>query len=144
MRRLREWAQARLDAAILPVVQRCVADAAQPIDYQRLALEVACLKEFSRELVQAVSSGVRIDVLSDLAERVADEIDVSDVASHIAGQFDAEDVAQHMDAEDVAAYVDVDTDDIARRIADEIDVSDCVDYDKLAEALVGKLKEAWA
>jgi hypothetical protein len=80
-----------------------------------------------------------------LIERLVDEIDLGDLAGKIAAQrsfdIDAEDVARHMDAEDVASYVDVDTDTIAEKVAEEIDVSECVDYDRLAAALVRKLKE---
>jgi SAM-dependent MidA family methyltransferase len=122
MRRLREWAQARLEAAILPVVQRCVRDAAVPIDYGRL----------------------RDDIGESIAERVIEQIDKSRIAEQIADTISVEDVAYYIDAEDVAGHVDVDTDDIASKVAEEIDVSECVDYDKLAEALVSKLKEAWA
>jgi hypothetical protein len=53
-------------------------------------------------------------------------------------------VAYHMDVEDVAGYVEVDTDDLASKVAEEIDVTGCVDYDRLAKTLVSKLKEAWA
>ena len=122
MKRLREWAQARFEAAILPVVQRCVKDAVVPIDYGRLRDEIS--EQIAESVVEKIDTG-------SIAERVADGIDVTDVASH-------------MDAEDVACYVDVDLDDIATRVADQIDAAQCVDYDKLAETLVGKLKEAWA
>jgi hypothetical protein len=142
-KRFREWVQARIDAAILPQVQRCVTDVAQPVDYQRLALEVGCLQEFRRELAATVTE--------QLAERVIDEIDLDDMADKVAASrardIDAEDVARHMDAEDVASYVDVDTDTIAEKVCEEIDASSIaseLDYDKLAEVLVSKLKEAWA
>jgi hypothetical protein len=141
-KRFREWVQARIDAAILPQVQRCVADVAQPMDYQRLALEVGCL-EFRRELAAAMTE--------QLTERVIEEIDLDDMADKLAASraidIDAEDVARHMDAEDVASYVDVDTDTIAEKVCEEIDASSIaseLDYDKLAEVLVSKLKEAWA
>jgi hypothetical protein len=142
-KRFRDWVQARIDAAILPQVQRCVADVAQPVDYQRLALEVGCLQEFRRELAATVTE--------QLTERVIEEIDLDDMADKIADSrardIDAEDVARHMDAEDVASYVDVDADTIAEKVCDEIDASSIaseLDYDKLAAALVSKLKEAWA
>lgn len=146
MKRLREWVQARIDAAILPMVRRCVTDVAQPVDYQKVALEVACLQEFRKELawVIAKSDDLKAEVSRQLADRVVDQFDTSDLADKVAETISAEDVAYHMDAEDVAAHVDVDTDDIASKVAEEIDVSDCVDYDKLAETLVSKLKEAWA
>jgi hypothetical protein len=122
-------------------VQRCVTDVAQPVDYQRLALEVGCLQEFRRELASSLQS----EVSETLTERLVDEIDLDDLADKVAARrsfdIDAEDVARHMDAEDVASYVDVDTDTIAEKVAEEIDVSECVDYDRLAAALVRKLKE---
>lgn len=122
LKRLREWAQARVDAAILPVVKRCVAESAKPVDYDRL----------------------QADVSRQLADRVIDQIDTGRIAEQIADTISTSDVADHIDAEDVASYVDVDLDDVATRVADQIDASACVDYDKLAEALVSKLKEAWA
>jgi hypothetical protein len=143
-KRLREWVQARIDAAILPQVRRCVADVAQPVDHQRLALEVGCLQEFRRELAASMQS----EVSETLTERLVDEIDLDDLADKVAARrsfdIDAEDVARHMDAEDVASYVDVDTDTIAEKVAEEIDVFECVDYDRLAAALVSKLKEVLA
>ena len=48
MKRLIEWVRGRVDAVILPVVKRCVTDAAEPVDYLRLALAVGCLQEFRR------------------------------------------------------------------------------------------------
>ena len=146
MTRMREWVRARVDAVILPVVKRCVTDAAEPVDYLRLALAVGCLQEFRRELAGelATSDDLRNSVSRQLADRVVDQIDDADIAAKIAEGISAEDVAYHMDAEDVAGYVEVDNDDIASKVAEEIDVSGCVDYDRLAETLVGKLKEAWA
>ena len=146
MKRLIEWVRARVDAVILPVVKRCVTDAAEPVDYQRLALEVGCLQEFRRELAGelATCDDLRNAVSRQLADRVVDQIDDADIAAKIADGISAEDVAYHMDAEDVAGYVEVDNDDIAAKVAEEIDVSGYVDYDRLAETLVGKLKEAWA
>ena len=146
MTRMREWVRARVDAVILPVVKRCVTDAAEPVDYLRLALAVGCLQEFRRELAGelATSDDLRNSVSRQLADRVVDQIDDADIAAKIAEGISAEDVAYHMDAEDVAGYVEVDNDDIAAKVAEEIDVSGYVDYDRLAETLVGKLKEAWA
>jgi hypothetical protein len=146
MKRLRDWVQARVDAVILPVVRQCVTDAAEPVDYQRLALEVGCLQEFRRELAATVATcdDLRSAVSRQLADRVIDQIDDNDIARKVGEAISAEDVAYHMDAEDVAGYVEVDTDDIASKVAEEIDVSGCVDYDRLAETLVSKLKEAWA
>jgi hypothetical protein len=75
---------------------------------------------------------------------VIDQIDLGGIADKTAEMISVEDVAYHLDTEDVASYIEVDTDTIAEKVAEDIDVSECVDYDKLAEALVGKLKEAWA
>lgn len=146
MKRLRDWVQARVDAVILPVVKQCVTDAAEPVDYRRLALEVGCLQEFRRELASTVAKcdDLRSAVSRQLADQVIDQIDDNDIARKVGEAISAEDVAYHMDAEDVAGYVEVDTDDIASKVAEEIDVSGCVDYDRLAETLVSKLKEAWA
>lgn len=146
MKRLIEWVRARVDAVILPVVKRCVTDAAEPVDYQRLALVVGCLQEFRRELAGelATCDDLREEVSRQLADRVIDQIDTSDLSGRVAETISAEDVAYHMDAEDVAGYVEVDTDDLASKVAEEIDVTGCVDYDRLAETLVSKLKEAWA
>lgn len=144
LKRVRDWVQARIDAAILPAVRRCVTDTAEPVDYGRLALEVSTLQEFRRELVDSMAKGMRLDVAANIARDVCDEIDTGEIADALADRITAEDVAYHMDAEDVAGYVEVDTHTIAEKVAEDIDVSECVDYDKLAEALVSKLKEAWA
>lgn len=146
LKRVRDWVQARFDAAVLPIVKRCVTDAAEPVDYRRLALEVGVLQEFRRELAGAVAhdDDLRAAVSRQLADRGFDLIDTADIAERVAETMDASDVAGYIDAEDVAAHVEVDTDDIASKVAEEIDVSECVDYDKLAETLVSKLKEAWA
>lgn len=150
LKRVRDWVQARFDAAILPHVHRCVTDVAQPIDYQRLALEVGCLQSFRDDLVGLISASgdfraaLSLRVMANIAQEVIDQIDTDEIAARVAETMSAEDVAYHMDAEDVAGYVDVDLGDLASRVAEEIDVSDCVDYDKLAETLVSKLKEAWA
>lgn len=82
-----------------------------------------------------------------VATFVADSIDLDEVAEKAADGIVASDVADHMDASDVAAYVDVDTSDIVDRVMEDLDTSELaehLDYDKLAEALVSKLKEAWA
>jgi len=146
MKRMREWVRARVDAVILPVVKRCVTDAAEPVDYLRLALAVGCLQEFRRELAGELPTcdDLRNAVSRQLADRVIDQIDDNDIARKVGETISAEDVAYHMDAEDVAGYVEVDTDDLASKVAEEIDVAGCVDYDRLAETLVSKLKEAWA
>ena len=93
--------------------------------------------EFRKNVAQFVKESVDIDT-DELADKIA-----ASRASYI----DAEDVARHMDAEDVASYIDVDTDTIAEKVAEDLDASDVaseLDYGKLAEALVEKLKEAWA
>jgi hypothetical protein len=146
MKRLRDWVQARIDAAILPQVRRCVTDVAQPIDYTKLAAEVTSLQCFMHELSALTAScdDLRAAVSRQVADRVIDQIDLGGIADKTAEMISVEDVAYHLDTEDVASYIEVDTDTIAEKVAEDIDVSECVDYDKLAEALVGKLKEAWA
>ena len=46
MKRLREWVRARAEAAILPVVRRCMTEV---VDSERLALQVSTLRAFSKE-----------------------------------------------------------------------------------------------
>jgi hypothetical protein len=84
------------------------------------------------------------DLIDQTVSRLEDDIDTDEIARKVGNTISASDVAYHMDAEDVASYVEVDADEIAEKVAEEIDVSSCIDYDKLAEALVSKLKEAWA
>jgi hypothetical protein len=84
------------------------------------------------------------DLTRAVVEKLGDDIDTDEIARKVGESVRAVDVALHMDAEDVANYVDVDSDYIAEKVAEDIDVSSCIDYDKLAEALVDKLKEAWA
>ena len=117
-----------------------------------------CTDDVLYEVVNRMDMGVLANLLAPndcltraVAEQVGEEIDLDDLADKIAASrscnIDAEDVARHIDAEDVASYVDVDTDTIASKVAEDLDASDVaseLDYDKLAEALVAKLKEAWA
>lgn len=146
MKRLREWVRERFDAAMLPLVRRCVTDVAEPVDYGRLALEVASLKEFACELSDSLSDNMVSDVARQVADRVIDQIDTDEIASKVGDTVDASDIAGHIDMDDVCNNLDVSNylDEIAEKVAEEIDVSECVDYDRLAEALVAKLKEAWA
>ncbi len=139
------WVQGLVDAAVkrhLPDRETVIINAVQGIDRKDLAWHVD-----SPEFRKNVAQFVKEDVASD----VAAEIDLDDLADKVAASraydIDAEDVARHMDAEDVASYVEVDTDTIAEKVCEEIDASSVaseLDYDKLAEALVEKLKEAWA
>ena len=138
MKRLREWVQARIDAVLLPVVRRCMPDqetillnAIRMIDRKDLAWHVDT-PDFRQNVAQFVK------------EQLEGDIDLGEIAEKLGERIDASDIAYHLNAADVAAEVDVDLDAIAEKVAGEIDVSSCVDYDKLAEALVSKLKEAWA
>jgi hypothetical protein len=139
------WSHGLVDAAVkrhLPDRETVIINAVKSIDRKDLAWHVD-----SPEFRKNVAQFVKEDVASD----VAAEIDLDDLAEKIAASrscnIDAEDVARHIDAEDVASYVDVDADTIAEKVAEDMDASDVareLDYDKLAEALVEKLKEAWA
>jgi hypothetical protein len=125
------WVQGMVQEAVkkyLPSNSDLMYDFIQRMDMQPLARLVATNDDLTRAVI----------------EQLEDEIDTGEIASKIAETISAEDVAYHMDAEDVAGHVEVDTDEIAEKVAGEIDVSSCIDYDKLAEALVDKLKEAWA
>lgn len=132
IKKLREWVQARINAAILPVVNRCVTDAAQPVDYGRLALEVSTLQAFRQELAESMAKGMRLDVTANLAAKVAKELDTGEIAEEVADRMTAGDVAYHMDAEDVASHVDVDID------LDE--VAERIDYRQLCKALLAEMK----
>lgn len=139
--RLNKWFQGVVDAAVkrhLPDTEMVMINAIKSIDKKDLAWHIDS-PEFRKNVAQFV------------AESMSDEIDLDDLADKVAEtrarDIDAEDVARHMDAEDVASYVDVDADTIAEKLAEEVDAGDVareLDYDKLAEALVSKLKEAWA
>ena len=138
MKRLREWVRGRVDAVILPVVKRCMPDqetillnAIRMIDRKDLAWHVDT-PDFRKNVAQFVK------------EQLEEDIDLGEIAEKVGQRIDASDIAYHIDAEDVAGYVEVDTDDLASKVAEEIDVTGCVDYDRLAESLVSKLKEAWA
>ena len=105
--------------------------------------------EFIRRMdIQPLSALVaaNIDLQRAVAEQVQDGVDVEDIADKVARKVDASDVASYMDASDVASNLDIDTYDLASRVADDLDMSSVaeeLDYDKLAEVLVCKLKEAW-
>lgn len=120
LKRVRDWVQARIDAAILPVVKRCVADVAEPIDYERLAVHVTTLKEFMREVRERLEQDLSDE---DMAQRVAEHIDASDVASY-------------MDAADVASHVEVDSSDI-----DMDEVAEKINYRDLCRCLLAELKK---
>lgn len=122
VKRVREWVQARIDAVILPVVKRCVTEAAEPVDYQRLALEVSTLKEFRRE----VCTGVSADLIGD-----------TQFAEQVAENLDARDIAYHIDAEDVASHVEVDSSDLN---IDVDDVAAKINYRDLCRCLLAELK----
>ena len=137
------WVKGMVNAAVwerMPDRETVIINAVKSIDRKDLAWHVDS-PEFRKNVAQFVKEGVAWDA----------EIDLDDLADKIAASrscnIDAEDVARHIDAEDVASYVDVDADTIAEKVAEDLDASDVareLDYDKLAEALVEKLKEAWA
>lgn len=126
------WVQGMVDAAVtrrMPDPDTLMINAVRSVDRKDLAWHVDT-PEFRKNVAQFVK------------EELEDDIDTSEIASKIAETMDAEDVAQYMDAEDVANYIDVDSDTIAEKVAEDIDVASCIDYDKLAEAVIQKLKEA--
>ena len=129
--RFNAWVQGMVDQAVkkyLPSNSDLMFDFYKRMDMQPLAELVATNDDLTRAVV----------------EKLGDDIDTDEIARKVGESVRAVDVALHMDAEDVANYVDVDSDYIAEKVAEDIDVSSCIDYDKLAEALVDKLKEAWA
>jgi hypothetical protein len=127
------WVEAKVRNSVafyLPSNSDLMAEFIQRMDIQPLSALVAA----SRDLQRAI------------AEQVQDGVDVEDIAEQVARKVDASDVASYMDASDVASNLDIDTYDLASRIADDLDLSSVaeeLDYEKLAEVLVGKLKEAW-
>jgi len=94
--------------------------------------EVRAHKDAMRILVNELSNNHKfIEAISgdldtsDIAQAVADNIDVSSVADYIsardvAAEMDAEDIAGYIDAEEVARHVDLDADAIAGKL-----VKDC-------------------
>jgi hypothetical protein len=127
------WVQGMVQDAVkkyLPSNSDLMYDFIQRMDMQPLACLVAANDDLTSRLV------------SEVREQLEEDIDTDEIARKVAETISAADVADHMDAEDVAGHVEVDADEIAEKVAEDIDVSSCIDYDKLAEALVTKLKEA--
>ena len=94
----------------------------------------------------AANEDMRLAVSLRLQMSALDGIDTDEIAEKAARGIDAADVAYHMSVDDVAANMDIDIGDVASRLADDLDMSSLaeeLDYDKLAQALVCKLKEAW-
>jgi hypothetical protein len=114
-RRAHKW----LDAVILPRARHCAAEAAEPVNYQKLALELSTLQEFMRELRDRLEQVLADD---DMAERVAQHIDCDDVARHV----DCSEIAGEIDKSEIAAEFTI----------DEGDVADALDYKRLAKALL--------
>ena len=139
--RFNAWIQGKVDAYAqdkireavkfyLPSNSDLMAEFIQRMDIQPLAELVATNDDLTRAVVSELEDGIDTD---DIAEKVARGLDASDVASY-------------MDASDVASNLDIDSSEIAERVLEDLDMSSLaeeLDYDKLAEALVGKLKEAW-
>jgi len=139
--RLRErfnaWVQGKVDAAVarrMPDEDLLMINTVRSIDRKDLAWHVDT-PEFRKNVAQFVK------------EELEDDIDTDEIAEKVAGKIDASDVASYMDASDVASNLDIETSEIAEKVMDDLDMSSLaeeLDYDKLAEALVSKLKEAWA
>jgi len=95
-------------------------------------------------LSQLVAVNERLTVA--VAEQMEDSIDTDEIIRKVVRQIDASEVAAYIDTSDVASNLDIDSSEIAERVMDDLDMSSLaeeLDYDKLAEAVVGKLKEAW-
>jgi hypothetical protein len=78
-------------------------------------------------------------------EGLEDDIDTDEIIRKVVRQIDASDVASYMDASDVASNLDIDSSEIAERVMDDLDMSSLAEelnYDKLVEAVVSRLKEA--
>jgi len=85
------------------------------------------------------------DLTRAVVSELEDQIDIDDITKKVAGTIDASDVASYMDASDVASNLDIETSEIAERVMDDLDMSSLaeeLDYDKLVEAVVSRLKEA--
>jgi hypothetical protein len=134
--RFNAWIQGKVDAAVarhLPDREAVIISAINGIDRKDLAWHVDT-PDFRKNVAQFVR------------EALEDDIDTDEIAEKVAGKIDASDVASYMDASDVASNLDIETSEIAERVMDDLDMSSLaeeLDYDKLAEALVCKLKEAW-
>jgi len=104
--------------------------------------------EFIRRMdIQPLSALVAAnrDLQRAVAEQVQDGVDTDEIAERVSSRIDASDVAYHIDASDVASNMDIDMGDVASRLMDDMDMSSLaeeLDYDKLVEAVVGRLKEA--
>ena len=115
---------------LLPSNSDLMCEFIRRMDIQPLAALVAGNDDLTRAVVSELEDGIDTD---DIAEKVARGVDASDVASY-------------MDASDVASNLDIETSEIAERVLEDLDMSSLaeeLDYDKLTEALVSKLKEAW-
>jgi hypothetical protein len=104
--------------------------------------------EFIRRMdIQPLSALVAAnrDLQRAVAEQVQDGVDTDEIAERVSSRIDASDVAYHIDASDVASNMDIDMGDVASRLMDDMDMSSLaeeLDYDKLVEAVVSRLKEA--
>ena len=131
--RFNVWVQGKVDAAVkhyLPSNSDLMFEFYKRMDMQPLAELVATNDDLTRAVV----------------EQLEDDIDTDEIARKVAETIDASDVASHLDASDIAANVDIDIADITAHVMEDFDMSSLaedLDYDKLAEALVCKLKEVW-
>jgi hypothetical protein len=130
------WVQGMVDAAVarhMPDRETVIINAIRGIDRKDLAWHVDT-PDFRQNVAQFVKEGLE------------DDIDTDEIIRKVVSQIDASDVASHIDTSDVACYLDIDTSEIADRVMDDLDMDSLaeeLDYDKLAVALVCKLKEAW-
>jgi hypothetical protein len=134
--RFNAWVQGMVDAAVarhLPDRETVIINAISGIDRKDLAWHVDT-PDFRQNVAQFVKEGLE------------DDIDTDEIIRKVVRQIDASEVASYIDTSDVACYLDIDSSEIAERVMDDLDMSSLaeeLDYDKLTEALVCKLKEAW-
>jgi len=120
--KIREWLRTTTEAMIRPIVRRCVAEMAEPVDYERLSHQLSTVHGFSKE----VSDALELD---------------GEFVQRLAGAIDASDVAYHIDTDDVARAIEIDTSEIASNVeVDAEDVAEHLDYRRLAQALCEQLR----
>jgi len=133
--RFNAWIQGKVDAAVaryMPSGEAVIISAINGIDRKDLAWHVDT-PDFRKNVAQFVK------------EELEGDIDTDEIVRKVVREIDASEVASYMDTSDVASNLDIEPSEIAERVLDDLDMSSLaeeLDYDKLAVALVCKLKEA--
>jgi hypothetical protein len=133
--RFNAWVQGMVDAAVarhLPDRETVIINAISGIDRKDLAWHVDT-PDFRQNVAQFVKEGLE------------DDIDTDEIIRKVVRKIDASEVASYIDTSDVACNLDIDSSEIAERVMDDLDMSSLaeeLDYDKLASAVVSRLKEA--